>query len=46
MKAIRPWLLRNLKFSWLGVTRAPTLGLDEGGFGPQFITSLVNEKST
>ena len=46
MKAMRPWLLRILNSHWLRVSHAPALGLHEGVFGPQLITSLVDEKPT
>jgi len=42
-KAIRPWLLRILEFSFVESGRAPTLGLHEGRFGPQPIKFVVHE---
>ena len=46
MKAIRPWLLGNLKFSWLRVLQTPALDLHEGNFKLQPKTFSMDEKTT
>ena len=46
MKTIRPWLLKIYDFSLVDSVTCPALGLHEGSYGSQPITSSVDEKST
>ena len=44
-KTIRPWHWESLNSLWFKVSRASTLGLNEGTFGPHPITNFVDEKT-